>query len=112
MSTRVNWIFIRFFQIHYLNAKELIMSTIVEPFTVQTLLMEEKRLLSIIQNLRNNVTAYKDIDFSSDVLDAETRLLLLRRTLAHLTQIPFDQIPVPPKPGDMTNYQDKLTSHS
>jgi hypothetical protein len=71
--------------------------TIVEPFTVQTLLMEERRLLSIIQNLRDNVNIYKGVDFSSDLLNAETRLLLLRRTLAHLTQIPFDQIPLPPK---------------
>jgi hypothetical protein len=86
--------------------------TIVEPFTTQSLLMEEKRLLTLIQNLRMNVNAYEGVDFSVDLLNAETRLLLLRRTLAHLTQIPFDQIPLPTKPVEIANYQDKLVSHS
>jgi hypothetical protein len=86
--------------------------TIVEPFTTQSLLMEEKRLLTLIQNLRMNVNVYEGVDFSVDLLNAETRLLLLRRTLAHLTQIPFDQIPLPPKPVETANYQDKLASHS
>ncbi|MES2674085.1 MAG: hypothetical protein V4660_07585 [Pseudomonadota bacterium] len=48
----------------------------------EVLLLEEKRLLSLIKNLRDNVDTYQGVSFSDDLLEAETRLLLLRRVLA------------------------------
>ncbi|MES2823995.1 MAG: hypothetical protein V4732_10375 [Pseudomonadota bacterium] len=48
----------------------------------ETLLLEEKRLLSLIKNLRDNVDTYQGVSFADDLLEAETRLLLLRRVLA------------------------------
>lgn len=55
--------------------------TIQKKQDVEFLLLEEKRLLSIIQNLKNNIDRYEGISFSNDLLNAETRLLLLRRKL-------------------------------
>lgn len=55
--------------------------TIQKKPDVEFLLLEEKRLLSIIQNLKNNIDRYEGISFSNDLLNAETRLLLLRRKL-------------------------------
>lgn len=55
--------------------------TIQKKQDVEFLLLEEKRLLSIIQNLKNNIDHYEGISFSNDLLNAETRLLLLRRKL-------------------------------
>ncbi len=48
----------------------------------EVLLLEEKRLLSLIKNLRDNVDTYQGVNFADDLLEAETRLLLLRRVLA------------------------------
>lgn len=48
----------------------------------EILLLEEKRLLSIIKKLMDNVDTYQGVSFSDDLLEAETRLLLLRRVLA------------------------------
>jgi hypothetical protein len=43
--------------------------------------MEEKRLMSVIKNLRENVNIHEGVTFAKDLLEAETRLLLLRRVL-------------------------------
>lgn len=43
--------------------------------------LEEKRLLSIIANLRSNIEGREGISFANDLLGAETRLLLLRRKI-------------------------------
>ncbi len=55
--------------------------TIQKEQYIESLVIEEKRLLSLIQNLRNNVDGYEGVSFANDLLEAETRLLLLRRVL-------------------------------
>jgi hypothetical protein len=65
----------------YLCAGEFIMTDEKKKNT-EILLLEEKRLLSLIKNLRDNVDTYQGVNFSNDLLEAETRLLLLRRVLS------------------------------
>ncbi len=64
------------------------MSTEKEEY-IESLVVEERRLLSIIENLRNNVDGYGGVSFSNDLLEAETRLLLLRRVLDVQRHGPF-----------------------
>ena len=64
------------------------MSTEKEEY-IESLAVEERRLLSIIENLRNNVDGYGGVSFSNDLLEAETRLLLLRRVLDVQRHGPF-----------------------
>ena len=47
----------------------------------EKLTIEEKRLLSIVENLKRTFEKNADITYFNDLINAETRLLLLRRKL-------------------------------